>query len=95
MIHEFPRTAGKFYFLLFMVLWGLVCSPVYPAVQKPEIPVSTKQLYADVHALTSIQPPRNYRNFASLDRAADTIDTLDFSKMSEVVKGLYWTLINL
>ena len=35
-----------------------------------------------------------YRN-RNYHRATDTIDTLDFDKMSEVVKGVYRTIINL
>ena len=35
-----------------------------------------------------------YRN-NNYHRFTDTIDTLDFEKMGEVVKGVYWTVINL
>jgi hypothetical protein len=35
-----------------------------------------------------------YRNH-NYHKPTDTIDTLDFDKMSEVLKGLYWTIIHL
>lgn len=35
-----------------------------------------------------------YRN-ANYHQESDTIETLDFEKMAEVIKGVYWTLINL
>ncbi|MCX5806243.1 MAG: M28 family peptidase [Proteobacteria bacterium] len=35
-----------------------------------------------------------YRN-RNYHETTDTIDTLDFNKMAEVVKGLYWTIVNL
>jgi len=38
--------------------------------QSPLIPASPKRLYADVKALTAIDPPRNYLNVGSLNRAA-------------------------
>lgn len=58
----------KFYF--FIALWILFYSLTCPVDQKPEVPVSIKRLYAHVHELTSIEPPRSYRNLSSLDRAA-------------------------
>ncbi|MFC1584379.1 M28 family peptidase [Fibrobacterota bacterium] len=36
----------------------------------------------------------NYRN-PNYHNITDTIDTLDFEKMAEVVKGVYWALVNL
>jgi Zn-dependent M28 family amino/carboxypeptidase len=35
-----------------------------------------------------------YRN-ANYHKMTDTLDTLNYTKMAEVVKGVYWTLINL
>ena len=35
-----------------------------------------------------------YRNF-NYHSVSDTIYTLNFDKMKEVVKGVYWALINL
>jgi len=35
-----------------------------------------------------------YRN-PNYHSASDTIDTLDFDKMAEVVKGIYWAVVNL
>lgn len=35
-----------------------------------------------------------YRN-SNYHRASDTIETLNFDKMAEVVKGVYWTVVNL
>ena len=35
-----------------------------------------------------------YRN-PNYHRASDTIETLNFDRMSEVVKGVYWTVVNL
>lgn len=37
------------------------------------IPVNKERLYADVHKLTSIDPPRNYANLDSLNAIADYI----------------------
>lgn len=45
------------------------------------IPVNKDRLKADVQALTSIVPPRNYRNLASLNRGADYIQT-EFQKLN-------------
>lgn len=58
----------KIYFTIVLCILLLVL--IFPASRGPGIPVSVKRLYADVRALTSIQPPRGYRNTASLDRAA-------------------------
>ena len=35
-----------------------------------------------------------YRN-PNYHSASDTIDTLDFDKMAELVKGIYWAVVNL
>jgi hypothetical protein len=35
-----------------------------------------------------------YRNGA-YHHSADAADTLDYGKMAEVVKGVYWTVMNL
>jgi hypothetical protein len=58
---------------LFFVFWFLFYPLTGYTAQKQEIPVSVKHLHADVQALTSIEPPRNYRNIVSLDRAANRI----------------------
>lgn len=58
---------------LFIVFWFLFYPLTGYRAQKQEIPVSVKHLHANVQALTSIKPPRNYRDIVSLDRAANTI----------------------
>jgi len=117
----------KFYSLI--ILWALLsqcaCLSTKPTVPNPGIPVSVKRLTADVDTLASINPPRNYQNVSSLDRAADyifkefsqctarveiqrspvndkeykkptdTIEKLNFEKIAEIVKGLYYVLIHL
>jgi hypothetical protein len=65
----------KFYSTI--ILWALLtqcaCLSTTPTAAKPELPVSVKRLTADVQTLASINPPRNYQNVFSLDRAADYI----------------------
>ena len=65
----------KFYsiIILYALLTQCACLSTTPTGPKPELPVSVKRLTADVQTLASINPPRNYRNVASLDRAADYI----------------------
>jgi hypothetical protein len=46
----------------------------------PVIPASLERLYADVKALTGINPPRNYLNIGSLNKAAEYIHT-EFQKL--------------
>lgn len=46
----------------------------------PLIPVSPKRLYADIKALTGINPPRNYLNIESLNRVAEYIHS-EFQKL--------------
>lgn len=41
-----------------------------------------------------INDTSNFRN-PNYHQASDTIDTLDFDKITEVVKGVYWAIINL
>lgn len=60
-------------YCFFIVFWFLFYPLTGFMAQDQEIPVSVKQLHADVQALTSIEPARNYRNTVSLDRAANTI----------------------
>ncbi|MDX2304807.1 MAG: M28 family peptidase [Microscillaceae bacterium] len=45
-----------------------------------DIPVRKNRLYRDVEVLTTINPPRNYRNIQSLDKIADHI-LQEFSKL--------------
>jgi hypothetical protein len=59
---------------LFFVFWFLFYPLTGYTAQKQEIPVSVKHLHADVQALTSIEPPRNYRNIVSLDRVGAHYD---------------------
>jgi hypothetical protein len=47
---------------------------------RANIPVNRNRLIGDVRALVSINPPRNYRNVQSLDKAAEYI-TAQFRKM--------------
>ncbi|RAU82042.1 M28 family peptidase [Pontibacter arcticus] len=50
---------------------------------------NTKRLYSDVGFLTSINPPRNYRNLASLEKAADYIKT-EFEKAGAPTELQHW-----
>ena len=52
---------------------------MHPVERDFDIPVDMKRLYGDVRILTSIEPPRNYRNVSSLNRVADYIFK-EFSK---------------
>jgi hypothetical protein len=77
-----------FYFLIItrLVFFLLILVTPGPAAEArhPEMPVITKQLYTHVHQLSSIQPPRNYKNPSSLDRAAAYI----FKEFSKWGKGV-------
>lgn len=55
------------------------------------IPVNKERLRADVQALTNIVPPRNYRNLASLNRAADYIQA-EFRKLDCAVNVQNFTV---
>lgn len=57
---------------------------------KPHIPVNKDRLYADVKALASIDPPRNFENIASLNKCADYIFD-QFRKISSHVEIQYYT----
>lgn len=48
--------------------------------EAPFIPANPKRLYADVKALTGIEPSRNYLNIESLNRAAEYIGA-EFQKL--------------
>jgi hypothetical protein len=61
----------KFYSII--ILCALLSQLTCHGGQKSELPVSVKRLTADVQILSSIDPPRNYQNVSSLDRAADYI----------------------
>jgi hypothetical protein len=65
----------KLYYLIILgaLLIQFACLSTTPTAAKQEIPVSVKRLTADVDTLASINPPRNYQNVSSLDRAADYI----------------------
>lgn len=70
----------KFYILIVLglVLHQLTCQ----ALQKTDVSVSIKRLTADIHQLASLDPPRNYKNLSSLNRAADYI----FNEFSQCTK---------
>ncbi len=65
----------KYYSLI--ILWALLgycaCLSTTPTAPTPELSISLKRLFTDVETLASINPPRNYQNVSSLDRAADYI----------------------
>lgn len=51
-----------------------IVNPVFVSIkEKPVIPAQEERLYRDVKALTSINPPRNFKNLNSLNKAADYI----------------------
>ena len=60
----------------FLLLWAFFLQ-VNPGagkkLPKPIIPVNHKQLVKHVEKLTQIQPPRNYKYLASLNRVAEYI----------------------
>lgn len=63
-------------FILLLLLLLLLFSPAFTGfgkTGKPVVPVDAARLRAHVQALTSIEPPRYYRNEKSLMRAADYI----------------------
>ncbi len=60
-------------FSLLILPLTLAATVVEPTARQAEIPVSTDQLKTHVQALTSIEPPRNFRHIASLQRAGDYI----------------------
>ena len=63
-----------------------ITNPVVPpTILKVYIPASQDRLYKDVEALTQIRPYRNYRNTASLDKAADYIKS-EFDKLDCTVE---------
>jgi len=71
-------------FLLFTIY--LLTNPIlnYPDKNKPKIPVNKDRLYADVKALTSMDPPRNFNHISSLNQSADYIFS-EFKKLGSDV----------
>ncbi|NIM15618.1 MAG: M28 family peptidase [Candidatus Aminicenantes bacterium] len=80
------KSKCYFFIITWVVFFPLILVTLSLAAetQHPETPVSRKQLYTHVHQLTSIQPPRNYKNPSSLDQAAAYI----FKEFSKWCKGV-------
>jgi hypothetical protein len=80
------KSKCYFFIITRVVFFFLILVTPGPAAEArhPETPVSIKQLYTHVQQLTSIQPPRNYKNPSSLDQAAAYI----FKEFSKWCKGV-------
>jgi len=48
-----------------------------------------KRMYRDVEFLTSVYPPRNHKNYESLEEAASYIEA-EFQKLDCMVENQYW-----
>lgn len=59
------------------------------SVAGDELRVNKERLYLDVEKLTSINPPRNYNNVESLDKAAEHIFT-EFDKLDCSIERQYF-----
>lgn len=64
----------KIFLLTLVILAGLFSGPqLSGTADSPGIPVQIKRLYHDIDFLASLDPPRNFQNMNSLNRAADYI----------------------
>jgi len=59
--------------LLIVLLFPGICMAANTKYAKPDIPIDKDQLYSSIQRLTGLNPSRNYRNIASLNKAADFI----------------------
>ncbi|OPX94654.1 MAG: Bacterial leucyl aminopeptidase precursor [Syntrophorhabdus sp. PtaB.Bin006] len=82
----------KFALLFFMCIawYSQAVSAATKGAESP-VPANKERLRADVQALTNIVPPRNYRNLASLNRAADYIQA-EFRKLDCAVNVQNFTV---